>query len=199
MGQLHHQAKSYVAPKKPGRPNWNEWPFLDFERWIPPEQKTVIAYARHYFKAHPTAGMVSLDTADQAGWCTCADCAKLGNHSAQPFYLANLAAGALRETHPGKYVGLLAYSWHSEPPDFELEPNVFVQLTAGMNASEFSFDELFERWGAKCRHLGVYEYFTYWEMDEGLLPGRGPHNALDDLPARIQRYAASHVVALTAE
>ncbi len=162
-------------------------------------QKVVVAYARHYLDRAPTDDMVSLDPADTAGWCTCDTCAKLGSPSVQPFYLANLVARELQQSHPGKYVGLLAYSWHSDPPDFVLEPNVFVQLTAGMNASKLSFDELLEAWSAKCGRLGVYEYYSYWEMDQGMLPGGGPQVRHDEMPARMQRLIDHGVIALTAE
>lgn len=162
-------------------------------------QKLVVRYAKGYFELNPTEDMVSLDTADQAGWCTCAECAKLGPPSCQPFWLANLVAKELAKTHPGKYVGLLAYSWHSDPPTFALEPNVFVQLTAGMNSSKLSFDELFARWGEKCRRLGIYEYFSYWEMDQCLLPGRGPQNDLEGFAGRMKRYAGHGVIHISGD
>lgn len=162
-------------------------------------QKIVTRYANQYFEVNPKADMVSLDTADQANWCTCSDCQKLGPHGDQAFYLANLVAKDLQKTHPGKYVGILAYSWHSDPPQFVLEPNVFVMLTAGMNASSLSFDELFDAWITKCGRLGIYEYFTYWEMDKCMLPGKGPHLAIDNLPMRIRRYADNGVVGFIAE
>jgi len=162
-------------------------------------QKIVTRYANQYFEVNPDADMVSLDTADGPGWCTCDDCKKLGLPSNQAFFLANLVAKDLQKSHPGKYVGLLAYNWHSDPPDFVLEPNVFVMLTNGMNASKLSFEELFAEWTKKCGHLGIYEYFTYWEMDKGMLPGKGPHNAVDNLPARIKRYADHNVISFLAE
>lgn len=134
-------------------------------------QRLIIEYVNRFFERNPEADMVSLDPADQPGWCTCAACAALGHHSAQPFYLANIAARALRETHPGKFVGLLAYSWYSMPPAFDLEPNVHVQLTRGLNLGPLEFDELFEQWSAKCETMSIYEYYSYWEMDKGMLPG----------------------------
>jgi hypothetical protein len=137
----------------------------------PDLQKIIVAYTRKQFDDDPEADMVSLDPADTAGWCTCDACVKLGHHSAQPFFLANVVARALQASHPGKFVGLLAYSWHSDPPEFKLEPNVHVQLTRGMNASGLDFDELFKLWTSKCEVMSIYEYYSYWEMDEGMLPG----------------------------
>ncbi|CAN5460030.1 hypothetical protein BH09VER1_BH09VER1_25380 [soil metagenome] len=162
-------------------------------------QKAVIQYANDYFDQHPEADMVPFDPADQGGWCTCPDCQKLGHPSNQAFYLANLVGRALQKTHPGKFVGILAYSWHSDPPPFNLEPNVYVQLTAGMNASKYSFDELFDLWIAKCSHLGIYEYYSYWEMDKAMLPGTGVANNTTKLGERMKRYVDNHVNSISGQ
>ena len=57
MGELHHQTKQYrVANGKPHRPDWDEWAFLDLGRWIPADQKAVIAYGtdlKRRLRAHP--------------------------------------------------------------------------------------------------------------------------------------------------
>jgi len=161
-------------------------------------QEAVLAYAKEYFKKHPDAAMVSLDPADQPGWCTCKGCSALGHHSAQPFYLANIVAKRLAKSHPGKYVGLLAYSWYSDPPSFTLEPNVYVQLTRGMNASKLSFEELFALWTRKCQDLGMYDYYSYWQMDRGMLPGTWVTD-LKGNAARIQRYVQNGVKSISAQ
>ena len=45
MGRLHRVAKDYrVAEGAPRRPEWDEWPILEFERWIPNGQGTVVEY-----------------------------------------------------------------------------------------------------------------------------------------------------------
>jgi hypothetical protein len=137
----------------------------------PELQKIIIEYAKTYFEKNPDADMVSLDPADCSGWCICEECKKLGKPSNQPFYLANIVAKELAKSHPGKYVGLLAYSWYSDPPVFKLEPNVYVQLTRGMNSSGSSFDQLFKMWTEKCDAMSLYEYYSYWEMDKCMLPG----------------------------
>jgi hypothetical protein len=162
-------------------------------------QKLVTRYATKFFEKNPEAHMVSLDTADQGGWCTCPECAKLGPYPCQPFFLANVVAKELQKVHPGKYVGLLAYSWHSDAPPFTLEPNVYVQLTAGMNASKFSFDELFKLWTERCRHLGIYEYYSYWEMDKAMLPGAGPQNNFETLGPRMRNFVTNRVASISGQ
>jgi len=97
-----------------------------------PELRALAArWALDYLKKHPAADMVSLETSDGGGQCECDSCKKLGTVSDRAFGLANEVAVAVAKEHPGKMVGMLAYNEHSEPPAFELEPNVYVQLTAG--------------------------------------------------------------------
>lgn len=161
-------------------------------------QQLVIDYANKYLDENPDADMVPFDTADQAGWCTCPECAKLGDHSSQPFYLANIVGKAIQKTHPGKFVGVLAYSWHSSPPDFAMEPNVYIALTAGFNVGKYTFEELLKLWGEKCGTIGVYEYFSVWLTHKGAFPGGRAAN-VDDFGRRMQHYVASNVKGIIAE
>lgn len=85
--------------------------------------------------------------------------------------LANEVARAVAQQRPGKFVGLYAYNEHNEPPSFDLEPNVYVQLTAGFIRGRYSFDELVELWPQRCKSLGFYEYFSVWLWDFDRLPG----------------------------
>ncbi len=161
-------------------------------------QAAVTTHAKQFFAQNPEADMVSLDPADTSGWCTCGDCRALGHHSNQPFHLANVVARELRESHPGKFVGLLAYSWYSDPPDFDMEPNVFVQLTRGMNATSMSFDDLFRLWSQRSSNFGMYEYMSYWEMDEGMLPGSRLQESAE-LASRLRDYAGHQVRSVSAQ
>ena len=65
----------------------------------------------------------------------------MGSVSDRAFGLANEVARAVAREHPGKMVGMLAYNDHCEPPSFPLEPNVYVQLTAGFIRGRHTFDE----------------------------------------------------------
>ena len=85
-----------------------------------------------------------MEPSDGVGLCQCDECKKLGGDSEQAFFLANVVAHAVKKEYPGKMVGLYAYSSHSEPPSFALEPNVYVQLTVGNNYGQFTFDELLD-------------------------------------------------------
>jgi len=128
-------------------------------------------YALDFFAKNPDADMVSIECSDGGGHCECAECAKIGSISDTVFYLANEVAKAVNEKYPGKMAGLYAYNQHCEPPSFALEPNVYVQLTAGFITGRYTYDELLEMWPKKCRNMGFYEYFSVYQWDWDMLPG----------------------------
>ena len=128
-------------------------------------------YALDYFAAQPEADMISVDPSDGGGHCECEQCAQMGGVPERVFYLANEVAKAVAEDYPGKMVGLYAYNFHSEPPSFELAPNVYVQLTGGFIRGRYSYGELLEMWPKKCRMMGFYEYFSVYQWNRDMLPG----------------------------
>ena len=67
-------------------------------------------------------------------------------------------------------VGLYAYNDHCEPPSFALEPNVYVQSTAGFIRGRYTFDELMELWPQRCKNLGFYEHLSVWLWDWDMPP-----------------------------
>ena len=87
------------------------------------------------------------------------------------FGMANEVAQMLQQEFPGKMVGLYAYNWHSDPPSFELEPNVYVQLTMGFIKGKYTLDELFELWPRQAKNLGFYDYYSVWRWDFDRWPG----------------------------
>jgi len=157
-----------------------------------------VKWCEDFFSKNPDREMVSLDCADGGGHCECAECLKLGSISNRVFGLANHAAKAIAKTHPGKMVGLLAYNEHSEPPDFVLEPNVYVQLTMGFIRGRYTFEELREIWPTKCRAMGFYDYYSVWLWDFDKLPG-GKGAMLDHIEDSIRRNAALGATSLDME
>lgn len=164
----------------------------------PDVQKIVVDYAIKYLTEHPDADMVAVDTADGEGYCECDNCKKLGKPSNQAFYMANIVAKAVREKFPKKMVGLYAYNWHSEPPDFALEPNVYVLLTAGFIRGKYSYDELLEMWPKVCKNMGYYEYFSTWYWDHDYIPG-GRAASPKYLKKQIALYARQNGTSISAE
>lgn len=155
-------------------------------------------YALDYFKKNPDSEMVSMEVSDGGGQCECDACAKMGTVSDRVFYLANEVAKAVSEKYPGKWVGHLAYNMHSEPPSFELEPNLYVQLTAGFIRGRYTYEELLSLWPKKCKYLGFYEYFSVFQWDWDMLPG-GRGSDIDYLQMQIRRLAKIGATSLDCE
>lgn len=161
-------------------------------------QQMSVDYALRYFRKNPKADMVSMECSDGGGQCECEDCVKRGNISDRVFGLANHVAKAVQKELPGKFVGLYAYNEHSEPPSFPLEPNVYVQLTAGFITGRYRLDELIELWPKRCQNMGFYEYFSVWDWDFDRLPGGSAANVAH-LRKRIGQYLAHGATSIDAE
>ncbi len=164
----------------------------------PAVKELALKWCVDFFASNSDREMVSLDCADGDGHCECAECMKLGSISNRVFGLANHAAKTIAKSHPGKMIGLLAYNEHSEPPDFALEPNVYVQLTMGFIRGRYSFDELREMWPKKCKSMGFYDYYSVWLWDFDKLPG-GKGASLDHIQESIRKNASLGATSLDME
>ena len=155
-------------------------------------------HALGWLAKNPDAEMVSMECSDGVGQCECVECKKLGTVSDRVFGLANDVAKDVGRKYPGKMVGVLAYSEHSEPPSFALEPNVYVQLTAGFTRGRYTHDELLQLWPKVCKKLGFYEYFSVWLWDFDRLPGGNGAN-ISRTQAMIHRYVNAGATSVDAE
>lgn len=164
----------------------------------PAVRQLAIDWALAQLAQRPDAEMVSMECSDGAGQCECEHCKKLGSISDRVFGLANDVAKVVAQKRPGKMVGCLAYSEHSEPPSFALEPNVYVQLTAGFIRGRYTHEELIDLWSKKSKNLGFYEYFSVWLWDFDKLPGGNGAN-LTRTQKMIQRYVAAGATSFDAE
>ena len=146
-----------------------------FELGNPALRRLVIDWAIKQIKDNPSLDMVSVDPADGYGLSQSEESKAYGQGSAADasFMLANDVARALQNEFPGenKMVGMYAYNWHSDPPPFALEPNVYIQLTTSFNAGRLTFDELLEQWPKNARNLGFYDYYSTWLWDHDMWPG----------------------------
>ena len=153
----------------------------------PDVQQRMIGGVLAAFRKDPKRNMVSVEPNDGKGYCECDECRKLGGHSDGVFHLANVVAKAVRRELPGKWVGLLAYAFHSDPPTFAIEPGVYIQVTTGFRYTKLSFDEqvtAFRRLGAK---LGVYDYFSVYPWDYDM-PGAPKASRVYQLAEGIRTY-----------
>jgi hypothetical protein len=150
-------------------------------------------YVLKAFEDNPNLNMISVEPNDGLGYCRCEQCRAVGTISDCVFLFANQMAEALQERFPGKYVGLYAYSDHTEPPAFDLHPNVYVQLTNGFRHTKMTFDEEIAAWSKRAKAFGIYDYFSVfpWDWD---IPGKARASNLDYLRRQIplwHRYGAT--------
>lgn len=165
----------------------------------PAVRQLAVEWAMNQLRRRPELDMVSLETSDGSDHCECEPCQKLGSISERAFGLANEAARAIaKEFSPGKMVGMYAYNDHCEPPSFALEPNVYVQSTAGFIRGRYTFDELMEIWPKHCRNLGFYEYLSVWLWDFDMPPG-GRGADVKRIRDRIRQYAALGATSIDCE
>jgi len=159
-----------------------------------------IRYVREYFDKNPQADMLGIGPDDGGGYCRCPECTKRWeNPGDMAFYLANEVAKALQETHPGKMVGIYAYNWHCDPPPFQLEPNVYVELTTALLLNtKYGFDELLKIWPKKCRYFGLYDYWAVYDWIRDRLPS-GRTGNIQYVAEKLPYYVNSGICSLSAE
>lgn len=159
-----------------------------------------IKYARDYFDKHPEADMIGVGPDDGGGYCRCPECSKRWeNPGDMAFYLANEVAKALQKSHPGKMVGIYAYNWHCDPPTFQLEPNVYVELTTALLLNtKYGFDELLRLWPQKCKYFGLYDYWAVYDWIRDRLPS-GRTGNLKYVAEKLPYYVKQGICSLSAE
>lgn len=90
-----------------------------------------------------------------------------GSGSDQSFHIANVCARTVRSAYPDASVILLAYAGHADPPSFQLEPNVIVQVTP-YAFQDTPPEQFIAAWQAKAPRLTLYDYWSIpdWSGDE---------------------------------
>lgn len=164
----------------------------------PEVQWKVIDGVLRLFRDDPNRLMASVEPNDGGGHCECENCKAIGSPSDQAFFLANKVAEAVRREFPNRFVGLLAYAFHSDPPRFRISSGVHVEVTTGFRYTKLTFDEqvrALQRLGAT---VGVYDYFSVypWDFD---LPGAAKAGRVYELASAIKHYHELGMVSYTAE
>jgi hypothetical protein len=98
----------------------------------------VIRDALAQLAKYPEQDSVSVDPSDGLGWCECDKCQAMGSVSDRALTLANEVAKAINKQHPGKYVGMYAYSAHS-PPNLRVHPQVIRVIGGGEEIDRFPY------------------------------------------------------------
>ena len=139
------------------------------------------------FEEEPERNMAPFDPNDNGEFCEGDRCLAVGTVSDRVFLFANTVAEGLGARFPGKYLGLLSYAWHTDPPSFALHPNVYVQLTRGLRRTQMTWEEQIAAWSEKAGAFGVYDYFSLHEWD-GSMPGKAKGGNVGYLRANIPHY-----------
>ncbi|MCO6454130.1 MAG: DUF4838 domain-containing protein [Pirellulaceae bacterium] len=147
-------------------------------------RKVVVDYAVRYFEENPAADSISMDPSDGGGWCECEACRQVGPPSDRALLLANDVAAAVNERHPGKLVGMYAYSYHSPPPSLRVHPQVVISVATAFLKGGLTLDEILTGWQRQGAALGIREYYSVhtWDRD---LPAAARGGRLDYLQQTI--------------
>lgn len=146
----------------------------------------------------PAKQSLSMDPSDGGGWCECEACQRLGSVTDRALTLANAVAEAVAAKHPGRRIGMYAYSEHSPPPRIRAHPAVVISIATGFIKGGFTVDELLDGWAQHATALGIREYYSVntWDRD---LPGAARGGNLDYLQHTIPHFHAKSVRFLSAE
>ena len=120
---------------------------------------------------------ISREPSDGYGWCECdgdnpdgttTDC--MNNYASisdRALTVANLAVQGLMDAgYADKYVSMLAYHQHSDPPvNTMVNPHVLVSVTTGFLSGNYTVEELLAGWTAKGATVGIYDYFSVYQWD----------------------------------
>ena len=109
-----------------------------------------------FIHQRPKAEIISVSPNDGARWCTCNECAALGNIADQAMYFANILAREIKDRYPKKFIRLNAYNGTAVPGLRKAEPNVVVYIAT--KYSKYKLEELVNLWELKADHLGIREY-----------------------------------------
>jgi hypothetical protein len=186
-----HNLKKIIVPSKYGKEHPEYFPFLNGKRRVPtndhdehwqpclsnPNVVSIsIQEARNYFDRNPAKDTFSLGMNDSDIWCECSECKAMDTHprffrgfevmSERYFAFVNSVAREVAKTHPGKWIGTIAYINTERPPEgIILEPNVKVYIT--QDSSQY-YDEDFRQedyktineWLDVCKAVCKYDYYS---------------------------------------
>ena len=210
-GAIIHSMYALFPPSVYGKMHPDIYPLLNGKRAIPerdgqqlaqpctgnPETiRIAIERITAYFDAHPNAHTYPFSINDNNTWCECELCSthdierpeNRGRrvYSDRWFAFVNAVAKGVREKHPTKFLGTIAYAGVEQTPlSIErIEPNVSVHLT--QDTAQF-FDPDYEKtdydliraWQQKCGQVGRSNYYGLG----ALTPRCFPHLLAADLKA----------------
>lgn len=172
--------------------------FAKLELGNPEVRRLILESARNFFTKNPDADMISFSPTDGGGFSSSPESQKLGTVSDAVYGMANDIARMLQKEFPGKMVGVYAYRETAEPPSFELEPNVYIEMATLFNMSKYTYDQLYDMWRQKAKNLGFYEYFSFFDADFSHVPGSRA-GSIKFIKTQIPFYAGLNATAVFAQ
>ena len=184
---FHHNIQRFITVKEFGKTNPEYFPERHGKRIIvstsagpgpcianPKVVEIIIKKCREYFDENPEKVTISLGMTD-GGWCECKACKAMDGPSieingdtsprSQRYYtFLNQVARALRETHPGKLIGVLGYAGAEYPPaNMTVERNIIPYLCytranwydPAVKAADL---KSVDAWLDRVDQIGIYEY-----------------------------------------
>jgi hypothetical protein len=84
----------------------------------------------------------------------------------------------------------MAYSAYSEPPFFQLHPNVFVQATTAYRRTDLTLAEQVSKFRDRGCQVGIRDYFSVYQWDWDVKPPQGQMSpaTMRDVFARYHEY-----------
>ncbi len=219
---FHHALYKIFPVARYGKTHPEYYALIDGERLVPesdnvsnglfgqpctsnPEVVDItIRATRDYFDEHPGAHCFSLGMNDNGNFCLCDNCRALDipglEFRGRPIYsdrwftYFNTVARALQESHPGKFVGCLAYHNVEETPKRidRLEPNAAIYLTQD-TAQHLDTEyrdkdrEFILSWLKQCDHVCKYDYYGLGWVLPRYFPGLMGRRHQVPTPGRRQR------------
>jgi len=156
-------------------------------------------YGLAFFEKHPDADSVSVDPSDGGNWCECKDCETMGPPNERALILANHVAKVVTaKLGDGKFVGMYAYNYHSQPPSIQVHPNVIISAATAFIKEGMKIDDIVSGWSEKGATIGIREYYSVntWDRD---LPGAARGSNLDYLSETIPKFHKAGAKFLSAE
>lgn len=141
---------------------------------------------RKFFDSNPTTTTFSLSINDNIDFCQCDECVKFGIrrfrerpiHSNAYFHFVDRVARDVLQTHPDKYLAVLAYWGVELPPENipKLPSNVAIVLTQDTSQHydpDYREEDraILSEWSRKCDHLVKYDYYGLGWLTPRYFPG----------------------------
>ena len=183
---FHHNIQNFIKVKEFGKTHPEYFPEINGKRIIissatgpgpcianPDVVKIFIKKVREYFDSpkNKDKNTISLGMTD-GGWCECEKCQAMDgkdirgveNKSTRYYTFLNQIGKALKETHPDKFIGVLAYAGADYPPaDMRVEPNILPYICqtranwGDENVRQEHMKQTFA-WTKRVDKIGIYEY-----------------------------------------